>query len=209
MTVPQFLLMSESSQTGNLESGGRWRFVLEQLNGDWRLEATDREDYASSNRLELLAVVRGLESLDQESKITLVTRNRYISRAVRVHLADWRENNWRWERYEALEPIKNDDLWKRVDRALKFHQLDCRIWRFDEPHNEVAQPHVVVKEGDSETISTPERKKIRTRGRRPVASQENAEQPSYGWIRRVARDLCHRSGRKLTMPADRSIAATR
>ena len=43
-------------------------------------------------------------------------------------------NDWQWEHYGEMVPVKNRDLWQRVDRALRFHQLECRTWRFDLPH---------------------------------------------------------------------------
>jgi ribonuclease HI len=110
---------------------GRWRFVLESLDGAERLEAADDEPDAAAQRLDLLAVVRGLEALDQPSRVTLVTSSSYVSRGLRFGLAQWRENDWMWERFGKMTPVKDSDLWRRVDQALRFHQVECRTWRFD------------------------------------------------------------------------------
>jgi ribonuclease HI len=117
--------------------GGWWHFLLESLDGRLRLEAGDFEPNLRGERLELLAVVRGLEALDQPSHVTLVTPSRYVQRGLRYGLHPWRENHWRWERFGELTPVKNADLWQRVDRAMEFHRLECRVWRLDAaPHSQ-------------------------------------------------------------------------
>lgn len=85
-------------------------------------------------RLQLLAVVRGLESLGQPSRITLVTSSKYVGRGIRRGLTQWRQNDWQWERFGQMSLIKNHDYWKRIDHSLKIHQVNCRIWQFDPPH---------------------------------------------------------------------------
>ena len=125
---PHFLLFSESSRT---DARGQWRFVLQSLDGGEALEAADTEPNAKGERLELLAVVRGLEALPQPSRVTLVTPSQYVNRGLSYGLADWRANDWQWEHFGEMAPVKNRDLWKRIDRALEFHSVDCRLWRFD------------------------------------------------------------------------------
>ncbi len=128
---PHYLLFSESCRKSQQ---GQWRFVLQLIDGTEQFEAADAEPDARGERLELLAVVRGLEALAQPSRVTLVTPSRYVNRGLNYGLAEWRVNGWRWEHYGEMVPVKNRDLWQRVDSALRFHQLDCRTWRFDPPH---------------------------------------------------------------------------
>jgi ribonuclease HI len=128
---PHYLLFSESCRNSDQ---GQWHFVLQSVDGSQQFEAADAEPDARGERLELLAVVRGLEALAQPSRVTLVTPSRYVNRGLTCGLAEWRTNGWRWEHYGEMVPVKNRDLWQRVDRAMQFHQLDCRAWRFDPPH---------------------------------------------------------------------------
>jgi len=100
--------------------------VLQSLDGSSRLEAADAEPAVGGERLELLAVVRGLEALEQPSRVTLVTPSKYVSRGLSNGLEDWRENDWNWEHHGQMVPIKNRDLWQRLDRALAFHRVQCR-----------------------------------------------------------------------------------
>ena len=143
MTVPapHYLLFSESRRPRAAEDGhfsspqnkGQWHFVLETLDGRVRFEAADEEFESEEDRLSLLAVVRGLEALEQPSRVTVVTTSRYVSRGFLFGLEEWRENDWRWERFGEMTPIKNQDLWQRIDRAMRYHRVECRVWRFDVP----------------------------------------------------------------------------
>jgi len=101
------------------------------VDGETMLEAADEEPESDPSRLELLAVVRGLEALDQPSRVTLVTSSRYVTRGLRFGLEEWRENNWQWERFGEMQRVRNWDLWQRIDRAMSYHRVDCRTWRFD------------------------------------------------------------------------------
>lgn len=135
---PHFLLFSgvESQRT----ESARWHFLLESTDGSTVLEASDVEPDYQGERLELLAVIRGLEALDQPSRVTLITSNRHISRGFRFGLDEWRTNRWCWERDGRREPVKNFDLWRRIDRALRFHEVRCRTWRIDPAHAGPGQP---------------------------------------------------------------------
>lgn len=93
---------------------------------------SDNESAMCGERLELLAVVRGLESLDGPARVTLVTRSRYVSRGIRFGITEWRANEWQWERFGRVVPVKDHDLWQRVDRALLFHRVECQSWQFEE-----------------------------------------------------------------------------
>lgn len=136
MTLPQhYLLFSEASRDENDAENNllQWRFVLQEVLSNRQFSASGTEPTACSERLELLAVVRALESLDGPSRVTLVTKSRYVSRGLKRGLPQWRERQWKWERFGKLRPVRDDDLWRRVDGALKFHELDCRLWQFGTP----------------------------------------------------------------------------
>jgi ribonuclease HI len=128
--TPHYLLFSESRRQRQRD---QWRFVLRPIEGGGQLEAADAEPDVHGERLELLAVVRGLEALEQPSRVTLFTPSEYVNRGLAYGLDEWRANDWQWEHYGEMVPVKNRDLWQRVDRALRFHQLEWR--RFDPPHD--------------------------------------------------------------------------
>ena len=117
---------------------GSWRFVLRPVDGSAIVEAADVEPDAWGERLELLTVVRALESLDQPSWVTIVGCSRYIEQGVSYGVAEWRENDWRWEFFGQMVPVRDSDLWQRMDRALQFHRVDCGNRRFDSAHDALA-----------------------------------------------------------------------
>ena len=128
---PHFLLFSEAR---GKDRQGQWRFVLQAADGSATLEASDFEPEVGGERLELLAVVRGLEALDQPSRVTLFTPSRYVNRGMAYGLDEWRRDDWTWESFGEMVPVKNRDLWQRLDRALSFHRIEFRGYRFDGPH---------------------------------------------------------------------------
>lgn len=139
-TIPHYLLFSES--TGGSSSSacpiggnttGRWRIVLEAVDGSSKLEASDDEELPP-DRLELLAVIRGLEAIPQPARVTLTTPSDYVSRGLRFGLNEWRRNGWQWEHFGQTTPVANADLWQRLDRALQIHQVQCRSLRIDASH---------------------------------------------------------------------------
>lgn len=112
--------------------------------------ADDVDPEAQGDRLELLTVVRGLEALEQPSRVTLWTPSTYVREGIRHGLREWRDNGWLWEYFGRMVPVKNDDLWRRLDRAMEFHQVDCRTWRIDRAHGpKVAQPRCQQESTDS------------------------------------------------------------
>lgn len=135
---PHFLLFSEASRGNHRDE---WRFVLQAADGSATLEAQEAEPDQHGERLELLSVVRGLEALDQPSHVTLFTPSKYVSRGIAYGLEEWRANGWTWECYGQMVPVKNRDLWQRLDRALNFHRIEFRTCRLDPPHGVTIQTH--------------------------------------------------------------------
>jgi ribonuclease HI len=129
--APHYTLLSEC---GKFAEPGRWRFVLKMSGASEPVAVDDVEPEVRGERLELLAVVRGLEALDQPSRVTLITSSSYVRKGFRHGLGEWRRNGWQWEYYGEMVPVTNGDLWQRVDRAMRFHHVDCRSLRIDPPH---------------------------------------------------------------------------
>ncbi len=184
---PHYLLFSEACH--NAKQGSAWRFVLESVNTDCRFAATDVEPQAEGERLELLAVVRGLEALEQPARVTLVTKSRYVSRGLKFGISDWRSKGWQWERFGRLVPVRDDDLWRRVDRALEFHRIECRAWQFAgselaEPEGRTADKTVLTKV--AEKPSSSEVSRVR---RRHDASHAARHQTRLGILARLRMGL--------------------
>lgn len=135
---PRYVLIAESCQD---EAQPHWRFALQSADAAVTVAASDAEPGADADRLTLLAVVRGLEALDQPAEVTIVTRCASVLRGMTRGLPQWRNNHWRWERFGRLTPIRDADLWRRVDQALQFHSVQCRSWRTGRAHDGPPRPH--------------------------------------------------------------------
>ncbi|MCS7305163.1 MAG: hypothetical protein NZ602_08675 [Thermoguttaceae bacterium] len=127
--TPHYILYSSSDPVKKT-----WRFSICSTKGATLLEVSDREPDAPADRLALLAVVLGLEALEQPSHIILCTPSRYVQEGIQFGVPEWRANGWQWEYFGQMVPVKHRDLWQRVERAMRFHRVECRSWRFDPPH---------------------------------------------------------------------------
>lgn len=134
----QFLLYSHVERRKNQ---GEWNFVLKRSDGASILAANDCEPDAAGERLELLAVLRGLEALDSPAEVTVFTPSRYVLQGVEFGLDEWRRNGWNWERYGQMAPVKNRDLWQRIERARRVHQVSFRRWQLEHDSDE---PRVIL-----------------------------------------------------------------
>lgn len=123
MNTPSFVLVSRVRMT---DDRGQWSFVVHPCDGGEPLEADDFEPGATRERLELLAIVRALEALEQPSHVTLCCESPHLFRRIAAGLDEWREAGWQWEAFGEMVPIANADLWRRVDRAIRIHKVECR-----------------------------------------------------------------------------------
>ncbi|MCA9266145.1 MAG: hypothetical protein KDA60_19935 [Planctomycetales bacterium] len=139
---PHVLLLCDS------QGDGRWSFSIESFGGHDHQDVSDREPLVAGERLEILTVVRALESLDQPSVVTLVTPSRYVTRGIMDSLAEWRRNDWQWERFGEIVPINNADLWQRLDRTMQYHDIRCRYFRVDSAHQNRQKTVVIDDHGE-------------------------------------------------------------
>ena len=183
--TPHFLLFSKTAQRDQQPA---WAFEIRTAGGVSQLKVEDVEPDVVGERLELLAVVRGLEAIAQPSAVTLVTSSKYVSRGITNGLEEWRCSGWQWERHGEMVPVKNCDLWQRVDRAMQVHRVQLRRWRIDDAHDiaashHVADSHVTRLASNSSITAQPN---IR-QPRRAVGSRRHSPQRRTGWARKVLR----------------------
>jgi len=118
---------------------GGWGAVLKY--GRHRREIYGGEPATTNNRMEIMAAIRGLESLTRPSKVHMYTDSQYLRRGVTEWLPQWRHNGWQTK---EKKPIKNADLWKRLDSAARGHQAQW-FWlkgHAGHPENERAGAYV-------------------------------------------------------------------
>lgn len=141
-TAPHFLLFT---QANSYSSGGRWKFVLEQIGSESRIVESDDEPNVRGERLHLLAVVRGLEALEEPSHVTLITPSRSVGHGIRSGINLWRQQDWQIEIDDVFKPLRHADMWRRIESAMRYHQVNCRVWHFDAPQAAVQSPEPVTQ----------------------------------------------------------------
>ena len=102
---------------------GGWAFVLRHVKSGKEKEAFGAERESTNNRMELTAVIRGLEALTRPAAVELVTDSIYVGKGLTEWLPKWKANNWRRREDGRWAEVKNEDLWRRLDELLVRHQL--------------------------------------------------------------------------------------
>ncbi len=110
-------IFSDGACRGNPGPGG-WGVVL-RFNGNEK-ELYGGEAETTNNRMELMAAIRGLESLKKPCKVVLMTDSQYVMKGATEWMAGWKRKGWMTA---AKKPVKNVDLWQRLESALKPHDV--------------------------------------------------------------------------------------
>ncbi|MGH7136211.1 MAG: ribonuclease HI [Pirellulales bacterium] len=118
--LPQVMLFTDGACSGNPGQGG-WAFILRHPTSGKELVASGGEPETTNNRMELTAVVKGLESLKRRSAIELLTDSVYVGKGLIEWLPKWKANGWRRREGKSLKEIKNEDLWRRLDELIAEH----------------------------------------------------------------------------------------
>ena len=120
--MPELFAYTDGACSGNPGPGG-WGALLQAKAGDAIVkerELKGGEADTTNNRMELLAAINALEALEHPSTITVVTDSAYVKGGITEWLRSWKRNNWRTA---TKKPVKNEDLWRRLDKAAARHQV--------------------------------------------------------------------------------------
>ena len=123
-------IYSDGACRGNPGPGG-WGVLL-CYNGTER-ELSGAVTDTTNNRMELLAAIMGLEALTRPAAVALTTDSQYVKNGITDWLAKWKKNNWQTA---AKRPVKNRDLWLRLDRACQPHRIEWQWVRGHSGHRE-------------------------------------------------------------------------
>ena len=118
-------MYTDGACKGNPGPGGwgallRYRGVEKELYGG--------EPDTTNNRMELTAVIRGLEALKRPCAVRIVTDSKYVKQGITQWINRWRRNGWRTA---EKRPVKNRDLWERLDALLSRHDVE---WKWVKGH---------------------------------------------------------------------------
>jgi ribonuclease HI len=120
---------------------------LQARDGDTVLkerELKGGEAVTTNNRMELLAAISALEALERPSKITIVTDSAYVKGGITAWLHSWKRNGWKTM---AKKPVKNEDLWRRLDEAARRHDVTWEWVKGHAGHPENERADALAREG--------------------------------------------------------------
>ncbi len=122
----QVEIFTDGACKGNPGPGG-WGALL-------RYKGQEREVYGgepdtTNNRMELLAVISALETLTRPSRVRVTTDSKYVKNGITSWIYNWKRNGWKTAN---RKPVKNDDLWRRLDGLVSGHDV---VWDWVKGHS--------------------------------------------------------------------------
>ena len=141
-------IFTDGACSGNPGPGG-WGVLLR-----WR--GHEKELYGgvgktTNNRMELMAAIRGIETLKPGSRVVLVTDSAYVRDGITEWIHSWKRNGWKTA---AKKPVKNEDLWRRLDAALADHEVEWRWVRGHTGHADNERADALARKGAEEAAAT-------------------------------------------------------
>jgi len=121
--LPRVQLYTDGGCSGNPGPGG-WGFVLRHLGTGKEIERSGSERDTTNNRMELSAVVNGLEALKRPCDVELLTDSVYVGKGLSEWMSKWKQNGWKRKEGKQLKPVKNEDLWRRLDELAQQHRVE-------------------------------------------------------------------------------------
>lgn len=115
-------LYTDGACSGNPGPGG-WAFLMRHPRSGKELERSGGERETTNNRMELIAVIRGLEALKRSTRVELVSDSEYVGRGLAEWMPKWKANGWRRRHGNKYKEVKNEDLWRRLDELLSVHDV--------------------------------------------------------------------------------------
>ena len=124
--TPHVVIYTDGACSGNPGPGG-WGAIL--TFGQHEKELKGGEPHTTNNRMELMAAISALEALRKPSKVDLHTDSQYVQQGISAWIKGWKRNGWRTA---DKKPVKNVDLWQRLDAALAQHEVH---WHWVKGHD--------------------------------------------------------------------------
>ena len=134
MSSVQVVIYTDGACRGNPGPGG-WASLLRY--GDHVRELYGAEAHTTNNRMELMAAIRGLEALQRPTVVDLFTDSQYVQKGITEWLTGWIARGWRTA---SKAPVKNADLWQRLQTATAPHTVH---WRWVKGHSGVPDNEAV------------------------------------------------------------------
>lgn len=128
--IKKIEIFTDGACSGNPGPGG-WGAIL-RWNGHEK-ELSGGEEETTNNRMEMMAVIKALETLRGPSKVDLYTDSKYVQQGVHEWLAGWKARGWK---SASKKPVKNQDLWERIDALIQVHDVNLHWIKGHDGHPE-------------------------------------------------------------------------
>ena len=138
---PQVTIYTDGACSGNPGPGG-WGAVL--ISGPHRKEICGGEPQTTNNRMELAAAIAALDALKKPSRVDLHSDSEYLRNGISMWIEGWKRNGWRTS---AKHPVKNVELWQRLDTARQRHEVSWHWVRGHAGHPENERADELAREG--------------------------------------------------------------
>jgi ribonuclease HI len=119
-------IFTDGACRGNPGPGG-WGVLLRHKGHEKTLYCAEAS--TTNNRMELMAAIKGLESLTRPCRVRLTTDSQYVQKGIQEWLQGWKRRGWKTA---ARKPVKNVDLWQRLDAAADGHDI---VWDWVRGHS--------------------------------------------------------------------------
>jgi len=123
-------IFTDGACSGNPGPGG-WGAILRAKGIEKELSGGEKD--TTNNRMEMMAVIAALEALQRDCSVKITTDSQYVMKGMLEWLPGWKKRNWQTA---AKKPVKNVDLWQRLEKAAQSHQLEWEWVRGHQGHVE-------------------------------------------------------------------------
>ena len=144
--MAELFAWTDGACSGNPGPGG-WGVLMRALEGETVLkerEMAGGEAATTNNRMELMAAISALEALTRPSQIVIVTDSAYVKNGVTQWIHGWKRNGWKTA---DRKPVKNVELWQRLDAAQATHKVEWRWIKCHAGHAENERADELAREG--------------------------------------------------------------
>ncbi|WP_309607199.1 ribonuclease HI [Phenylobacterium sp.] len=145
--TPQVVIHTDGACSGNPGPGG-WGAVLHYADREKVL--CGGELATTNNRMELMAAIQALEALTKPCRVELHTDSQYVQKGIGEWIHGWKRRGWLTA---DKKPVKNDDLWKRLDAARARHEVDWRWIKGHAGHEHNERADALARQGLAETLA--------------------------------------------------------
>jgi len=149
--MTKLIAYTDGACSGNPGPGG-WGALMRAMDGDKIVkerELKGGEPATTNNRMELMAAIMALEALTQPCQVVLTTDSRYVMDGITQWMANWKKRGWKTA---SKQPVKNADLWRRLDAACSKHTIEWQWVKGHSGHPENEKADALANRGIDELL---------------------------------------------------------